>query len=800
MRARRLLVVGAISVTLSASVLLGPPASSTVATPPSGVSVTRGSGDAVTVEWTAAVSDAMITGYEVLAYSSSSGGTGTSVCTSSGTSCTGTLARDTAFYIDVTATDDATPVATGTSSPRVLVPGTPSAPQSVLVSGAENGLFISWSAPASDGGSTVLDYVAEAYSSESGGTVVESCSTATPSERSCQIEPLTGGTVYYVSVYAQNAVGDGATSTRVRAVAGSVPSAPRSVRVARVSSGIEVDWLAPAEQGSSAITSYTARAFTSTSSSADAVASCSTSTLTCTITGVSSTTRYYVAVRAANSSGEGVSSSRVAAAVAGAPTAPRSVTVTRGDGFAKVRWSSPASTGGSTITRYVARAYTAATGGSVLAECSPVSTRLECDLGPLPNGSTYFVDVTATNHYSDSPPSEPRVSVTTATSPTAPREVSAYQSPSGILVQWRTPAADGGYPISSYTARAWSAATGGTITAECTTAGSQCAIAPKTGAPVFIDVIATTTAGTSPSSEPRVPVALVEPVDAPRAVTVRAKGKRWVVSWKPPEDAVAGEVLRYTASVQGDSAAECVVAPASPSSALSCLMAPPSGTARVTVSASTSTTTTPSLPVEIVKRTVRPSAPREIAGTPGEKEMLVEWAAPAWQGTSVITDYRVRAWSKAKGGAVVADCESGSGLEADCLIERVSDFEPVWVDVTARNSSGWGAVSARVRMEPKPSPPGRIPQVAVALVNNGIEVSWSGTPFDGGYPIRGYVVRVTSDEAGEKLLSGCRTKASARSCTITGLPPGTYGWISVAAVNTVGAGEAWVEEGTVPFP
>lgn len=796
MRARGRIVVGALVVTLAAPLLLSPPASSTVASAPSGVSVTRGSGDAVTVEWTAAAGDLAIT-YTATSYSSASGGTGTTVCTSSGTSCTGTLARDTAFYVDVTAAD-AGPTSL-TSSPRVLVPGTPSAPQSVLISGAENGLFVSWAAPASDGGSDVLDYVAEAYSAESGGTMLESCSTATPSDRSCQIEPLTSGTAYYVSVTAQNAVGDGTASTRVRAVAGTVPSAPRSVHVARVSSGIEVHWLPPAEQGSSAITAYTARAFTSTSSSADAVASCSSAALTCTITGVSSTTRYYVSVGAANSSGEGVSSSRVAAAVAGAPTAPRSVTVTRGDGFAKVRWLSPSSTGGSTITRYVARAHTSATGGTVLAECSPVSTRLECDLGPLPNGSTYFIDVTATNHYSEGPASEPRVSVTTATDPTRPREVSAYQAPSGILVQWRTPEADGGYPISSYTARAWSAATGGTITAECSTAGSQCAIAPKSGAPVFIDVIAKTTAGSSSASEPRLPVALVEPVDAPRAVTVRAKGKRWIVSWKPPEDAVAGEVLRYTATVRGDSIAECVVAPASSTSASSCLIAPPSGTSRVTVTASTATTTTPSLPVEIVKRTIRPSAPREIAGTPGEEEILVEWAAPAWQGKSAITDYRVRAWSKAKGGSIVAGCQSGRGLEAGCLIDRVSDFEPVWVDVTARNSSGWGTASDRVRMEPKPSPPGRVPEVVIRPTSDGFAVSWSGVPYDGGYPIRGYVVRVTSDESGEKLVGGCSTKKAGRDCAVTGLAPGTHAWVSVAAVNTVGAGEAWVEEGTVPF-
>lgn len=788
--------MGALTLALAGPLLLAPPASSTVSAAPSGVTVTRGSGDAVTIEWTAAVGDAAIT-YEALAYSTESGGTGTSICTSSSTSCTGTLARDTSFYVDVTASDAAP--SSLTSSPRVLVPGTPSAPQNVLITGSEGGLFVSWSAPSSDGGSAVLDYVAEAYSAESGGSPVESCSTATPSERSCQIEPLTGGTAYYVSVYAQNAVGDGAASSRVRAVAGAVPSAPRSVHVARVATGIEVHWLPPASTGSSAITSYTARAFTSSSSSADAVAACSTTELTCTITGVSSTTRYYVAVLAANASGEGAPSARVLSTVAGAPTAPRSVTVTRGDGFAKVRWTAPASTGGSTITRYVARAHTAATGGSVVAECSPVSTRLECDLGPLPNGSTYFVDVRATNHYAEGPASEPRVSVTTATTPMAPREVSAYQAPSGILVQWRTPEADGGYAISSYTARAWSAAAGGTITAECTTSGSQCAIAPKTGAPVFVDVIAKTTAGTSPASAPRAAVALVEPVDAPRAVTVRAKGKRWVVSWSPPEDAIAGEVLRYTASVRGASVAECAVEPASSSSALSCLIAPPSGTARVTVSASTATTTTSSLPVEIVKRTARPSAPQEIAGTPGEGELLVEWAAPAWQGTSTITGYRVRAWSKAKGGSVVAGCQGGRGLEADCLVEGVSDFEPVWVDVTARNGSGWGTPSARVRMEPKPSPPGRLPQVTITPVSDGIEVSWSGTPFDGGYPIRGYVVRVTSDEAGEKLLGGCRTKAAARSCTVTGLPPGTYGWISVAAVNTVGAGEAWVEEGTVPF-
>lgn len=790
--------IGAL-VALLASVLLAPTAHATVPGDPQALSVTSGPGRLV-VSWSAPAStgSSAITSYTAVA---KVGASSEGACTTAGTSCTiEPLTNGTLYTIEVTATNGsgAGPAATTTATPR----GVPSEPRNVTVAGAASGVRVSWSAPVTDGGAALIDYVAEAYTQASGGSAVETCSTVSTAETSCTIEPLTSGSTYYVSVYAVNATGDGLPSSRIQVVAGSTPSVPRSVTASRVASGIHVHWLAPAENGSAAVTSYVVRAFTSTSSSADAVASCTTAGLDCTVSGVSASTRYFVSVAAVNASGEGAASSRVVVPVAEGPGVPRSVSVTRGNGYARVQWSAPLSNGGSTITRYVVRAYDALTGGNEVAQCSPTTSRLECNVGPLPNGGSYYIDVTATNHYGDGVPSSPRIAVRPATDSSPPRGVTAVQRPEGIVVRWAVPESDGGYSISAYVARAWSSAVGGTLTAQCRSTGDSCVIAPASQAPVYIDVTAETALGESAPSSPRVRLVLVDPIDAPTDVTVVSRGSGWEISWSAPLDASTGEVLSYRADVVDASrvtVGSCV-ADASRGDSPSCTISAVRGSSplSVSVTAETADSRSSSLPVTLGSTGARPGPPVLVAGAPGRASVQVTWQPPAWQGKSPVSEYRVRAWSKAKGGAVTSTCRAVNG-EHGCTLVGLADFEPVWIDVAARNEQGWGPSSARMRIESKPSVPGDVDDVRVGVTSDGVEVSWSNDVFDGGYPIRRFIVQLTSDSAGQKVIGGCSAGAKARACSVTGLPPGTHAYIRVAAVNTVGAGAPVVLESTVPF-
>jgi hypothetical protein len=228
--------------------------------------------------------------------------------------------------------------------------------------------------------------------------------------------------------------------------------------------------------------------------------------LTCAITGLSGGVSVYVSVTATSADGTSAASSpRVTQVMASTgPGEPTSVSATReGSGAVAVSWTAPSATGGSAITGYTASVYTAATGGKAAGTCAGGASSTACPITGLVGGTTYYVGVKATNAVGVGTESTPLASVVVYSVPGASAKPTAVAGSAKATVTWTAPTSNGGQSITAYTAKAWSASTGGTMVKSCTwsTGALTCEITGLTkGVSYYIDVTATNSLGAGVAS------------------------------------------------------------------------------------------------------------------------------------------------------------------------------------------------------------------------------------------------------------------------------------------------------------
>jgi len=136
---------------------------------------------------------------------------------------------------------------------------------------------------------------------------------------------------------------------------------------------------------------------------------------------------------------------------AGLPGAPTNVVALRGNGFADVSWTAPASDGGSPITGYTVQVRT---GTTIVRTVPLVGTGTNTTITPLTNGTAYNFRVQAVTAIGAGALSTPSNAVTPATVPDAPGILAPTQGPAGgaltAVANWAAPASTGGAAITNY--------------------------------------------------------------------------------------------------------------------------------------------------------------------------------------------------------------------------------------------------------------------------------------------------------------------------------------------------------------
>lgn len=672
-----------------------------------------------------------------------------------------------------------------TASPALASAG--QAPRNVAAQAGSTGgtATVTWARPTADAG--LLGYSIVTLDARSTEVVPARAEAPASSTGPVTISGLSNGQSYTFIVYAVYATESVASTASSAVVPFTTPGPPGTPTAERASAGaLKVTWSAPADNGGSAITSYTVEC-------APACGSNTANTTEASITGLQQDVAYTVTVRANNARGASQPSAASASVTPfGLPSAPTGVQAVAGAGQAVISWDA-SNANGSTISGYTA---TATRAGDTAKTCNAAAAATSCTIQNLTDDSTYSVSVVAGSNAGNSPASS-AVNVTPVAGPSppdAPRTVNAARTniSQQVQVTWTAPANDNGSAVIEYEvsySRADSAQ--GWTVDDTTGPGARSLVVDglENGTPYLFRVRARNAINWGPPLATALPgVAPATTPLPPTGVTATAGNGQATVSWV----AVTGSsrdrgsaVTSYavTASPQGTgNPCQSVTG-----GTVSCVMTGlTNGTAytftvRATNGIGQSDASVASTPVTPTSGPSAPGAPATLTATrAGSGSVTLTWTAPDDTGGSAITNYQISRSTNA--GATFTVDDTVSAVTLSKTISGLANGTPYVFRVTAKNSgnANWGT-PRDTSLTPATTP--SAPTNLSATAGDGRATITFTAGFDGGVAITNYKYRIASQS-----LVALTPADSTSPVTISGLTNGTTYSIKLVAVNEVGDG------------
>ena len=424
----------------------------TAADAPTSLVATPGNSQ-VTLNWVSPTNTGgfAITGYRI--ETSTDGVTWTAAIANTGTNAltaivTG-LVNGTSYRFRLAALTGA---GTGTmATPAIATPfGVPSAPRTFVGVSADAGVVLTWTAPASNGGSVITDYRVDV--STDGGATWTVAKASTSGALSASIIGLTNGTALSFRVVAINSAGAGAPATAISVTPYGLPDAPPTLNVVAGNAAVTLSWTAPVVTGGSSVSGYKIEQSADGGTTWTVVnVNTGSTTTSAVVSGLTNGTAYSFRVSAITRGGTSAPSATAGATPATTPGSPTSVTASPGDRQVTVTWAPPTDNGGSAVTSY--KVERSADGGrtwtTVIASTTDLSVLDTGAPGTLTNGTLYVYRVTATNVMGAGAPTLPTYAIPAARAD-APSNLAAVPGSLQVVLTWTPPTNTGGAPITGY--------------------------------------------------------------------------------------------------------------------------------------------------------------------------------------------------------------------------------------------------------------------------------------------------------------------------------------------------------------